>query len=59
MVIIREIEYEDIDKGGFLEVLENLLSSEIDNKNAKNIAGWMGTLANPHNIKKDKIKSIT
>ncbi|HET9806767.1 MAG: GNAT family N-acetyltransferase [Deltaproteobacteria bacterium] len=36
MVIIREIEYEDIDKG-FLEVLENLLSSEIDNKNAKNI----------------------
>ena len=36
MVIIREIEYEDTDKG-FLEVLENLLSSKIDNKNAKNI----------------------
>jgi len=36
LVIIREIEYNDIDKG-FLEVLENLLSSNIDNTNAKNI----------------------
>ena len=36
MVIIREIEYEDIDKG-FLEVLENLLSPNLDNTNAKNI----------------------
>ena len=37
MVTIREIEYEDIDKG-FLEVLENLISSEIDdNKKAKDI----------------------
>jgi len=37
LVTIREIEYEDIDKG-FLEVLENLVSSEIDNnKNAKDI----------------------
>jgi hypothetical protein len=37
MVLIREIEYDDIDKGGFLEVLENLLLPEIDNKTAKNI----------------------
>jgi glucosamine-phosphate N-acetyltransferase len=36
MILIREIEYDDIDKG-FLEVLENLLSPEIDNENAKNI----------------------
>jgi glucosamine-phosphate N-acetyltransferase len=36
MISIREIEYDDIDKG-FLEVLENLLSPEIDNENAKNI----------------------
>ncbi|HET9805725.1 MAG TPA: GNAT family N-acetyltransferase [Nitrososphaeraceae archaeon] len=36
VVIIREIEYNDIDKG-FLEVLENLLSPNIDNTNAKNI----------------------
>lgn len=36
MVIIREIEYNDIDKV-FLEVLENLLSPNIDNTNAKNI----------------------
>ena len=36
MVTIREIEYDDIDEG-FLEVLENLLSSYIDNKTAKNI----------------------
>jgi glucosamine-phosphate N-acetyltransferase len=36
MIVIREIECEDIDKG-FLEVLENLLSPEIDNENAKNI----------------------
>ncbi|HJU59285.1 MAG TPA: hypothetical protein VJ583_06015 [Nitrososphaeraceae archaeon] len=37
MVTIREIEYEDLDKG-FLEVLENLVSSDIDNnKNAKDI----------------------
>ena len=36
MVIIREIEHDDIDKG-FLEVLENLLPPEIDNTNAKNI----------------------
>jgi glucosamine-phosphate N-acetyltransferase len=36
LVTIREIEYDDIDKG-FLEVLENLLSPEIDNKNAENI----------------------
>ena len=37
MVTIREIEYEDIDNG-FLEVLENLISSEIDdNKKAKDI----------------------
>ena len=37
MIAIHEIEYDDIDKGGFLEVLENLLSSDIDNKTAKNI----------------------
>lgn len=37
MVTIREIEYEDMDKG-FLEVLENLVSSDItNNKNAKDI----------------------
>jgi glucosamine-phosphate N-acetyltransferase len=36
MIVIREIEYDDTDKG-FLEVLENLLSPEIDNENAKNI----------------------
>ena len=36
MITIHEIEYDDIDKG-FLEVLENLLLPEIDNKNAKNI----------------------
>jgi glucosamine-phosphate N-acetyltransferase len=37
LVTIREIEYEDLDKG-FLEVLENLVSSDIDNnKNAKDI----------------------
>jgi glucosamine-phosphate N-acetyltransferase len=36
MIIVREIEYDDIDKG-FLEVLENLLSTEIDSESAKNI----------------------
>ena len=37
LVIIREIEYEDIDKG-FLDVLENLVSPDIVNKEyAKNI----------------------
>lgn len=36
MILIREIEYDDIDKG-FLEVLENLLLPEIDNENTKNI----------------------
>ncbi|HKO39797.1 MAG TPA: GNAT family N-acetyltransferase [Nitrososphaeraceae archaeon] len=36
MILIREIEYDDIDKG-FLDVLENLLSPDIDNNNAKNI----------------------
>ncbi len=36
MIAIREIEYDDINKG-FLEVLENLLSVDIDNKNAKDI----------------------
>jgi glucosamine-phosphate N-acetyltransferase len=36
LVIIREIEYDDIDRG-FLEVLENLLPSHIDNTSAKNI----------------------
>ena len=36
MVIIREIEYDDLDKG-FLEVLENLLSPNLDNTSAKNI----------------------
>jgi glucosamine-phosphate N-acetyltransferase len=36
LVIIREIEYDDLDKG-FLEVLENLLSSNLDNTSAKNI----------------------
>ena len=36
MVIIREIEYDDLDKG-FLEVLENLLFPYLDNTNAKNI----------------------
>jgi glucosamine-phosphate N-acetyltransferase len=36
LVIIREIEHDDIDKG-FLEVLESLLSSYLDNTNAKNI----------------------
>ena len=37
MLSIREIEYDDIDKGGFLEVSENLVLPEIDNNNAKNI----------------------
>ena len=37
MIVICEIEYEDIHKGGFLEVLENLLPSHIDSKSAKNI----------------------
>src|SRR5215210_3749792 len=37
MIDIREIEYDDIDKGRFLEVLESLLPSHIDNKTAKNI----------------------
>ncbi len=37
MVIIRKIKYEDIDKG-FLDVLENLVPADIDNKeHAKNI----------------------
>jgi glucosamine-phosphate N-acetyltransferase len=36
LVVIREIEYDDIDRG-FLEVLENLLPPHIDNKSAKNI----------------------
>ena len=37
MVIIREIKYEDIDKG-FLDVLENLVPPDISNKeHAKNI----------------------
>jgi ribosomal protein S18 acetylase RimI-like enzyme len=36
MILIREIEYDDIDNG-FLEVLENLISPDIDNENAKNI----------------------
>jgi glucosamine-phosphate N-acetyltransferase len=36
LIAIREIEYEDIDKG-FLKVLDNLLSAEIDNILAKNI----------------------
>jgi len=36
LVTIREIENEDIDRG-FLEVLDNLLSPDIDNKTAKNI----------------------
>lgn len=36
MVTIREIENEDIDRG-FLEVLDNLLSPDIDNNTAKNI----------------------
>lgn len=36
MVIIREIEYDDLDRG-FLEVLENLLSPNLDNISAKNI----------------------
>ena len=36
MIIVREIEYDDIDKG-FLIVLENLLPPEIDNRTAKNI----------------------
>jgi glucosamine-phosphate N-acetyltransferase len=37
LVTIREIKYEDIDKG-FLDVLENLLPTDIDNKEyAKNI----------------------
>ena len=36
MITIREIEYDNLNKG-FLEVLENLLSVDIDNKNAKKI----------------------
>jgi glucosamine-phosphate N-acetyltransferase len=36
MILIREIESNDIDNG-FLEVLENLLSADIDNETAKNI----------------------
>ena len=37
MVIIREIEYDDDLDRGFLEVLENLLSPNLDNTSAKNI----------------------
>ena len=36
MILIREIEYDDIDKG-FLQVLKNLLSPEIHSENAKDI----------------------
>ncbi|HEY9485536.1 MAG TPA: GNAT family N-acetyltransferase [Nitrososphaeraceae archaeon] len=36
MVIIRPMEYEDIEKG-FLEVLENLVPADIDKKQAKEI----------------------
>jgi glucosamine-phosphate N-acetyltransferase len=36
MILIREIEYDDIDNG-FLEVLENLLLPDIDNESAKDI----------------------
>lgn len=36
MITIHEIEYDDIDKG-FLEVLDNLLPPDIDNKTAKEI----------------------
>jgi glucosamine-phosphate N-acetyltransferase len=36
LATIREIEYDDIDKG-FLEVLDNLLSPNIDHKQAKDI----------------------
>jgi glucosamine-phosphate N-acetyltransferase len=37
LVIIREIEYDDDLDRGFLEVLENLLSPNLDNTSAKNI----------------------
>ncbi len=36
MISIREIEYSDIDRG-FLEVLDNLFSPNMDNEYAKNI----------------------
>ena len=37
MVIIRPIEFEDIENRGFLEVLENLVSADIDTIRAKQI----------------------
>ncbi|MFL6366128.1 MAG: GNAT family N-acetyltransferase [Nitrososphaeraceae archaeon] len=37
MVIIRPIEFEDIENRGFLEVLENLVPSGVDKKGAKQI----------------------
>ena len=37
MVIIRPIEFEDIEDRGFLEVLENLVSADIDTIRAKQI----------------------
>lgn len=36
LVILRQIEFEDIDKG-FLEVLDNLVPADIDNEYAKQI----------------------
>jgi glucosamine-phosphate N-acetyltransferase len=37
LVIIRPIEFEDIEYRGYLEVLENLLPADIDRKQAKEI----------------------
>ena len=37
MIIIRPIEFEDIENRGFLEVLENLVPSGVDKKGAKQI----------------------
>jgi hypothetical protein len=37
LVIIRSIEFEDIEDRGFLEVLENLVPAGIDRKQAKEI----------------------
>jgi glucosamine-phosphate N-acetyltransferase len=37
LIIIRPIEFEDIENGGFLEVLENLVPAGVDRKRAKQI----------------------
>ena len=45
MVIIRPIEFEDIEKRGFLDVLENLVPVGLDRIRAKQI--WQEIKANP------------